>query len=175
MIAWLFAAALLLDPDPPRAPLPDVALVDQHGQPVRLEADLIGDGVVVVNAFFTSCPTTCPRVARRLAEVQGLLGPRFGRDVRFLSVTVDPERDTPRRLLSWATRYSARPGWRFVTGEPEALELVLGELGYATPDPEQHSAILLVVDRGAGTWRRADGLGRPRDILRVIEGVLAER
>jgi protein SCO1/2 len=172
---WLLVALLLAEPGRSEGVLPDVALVDHEGREVRLDSELLGGEVVVVNAFFTSCAATCPKVMGRLARVQRMLGARFGREVTFVSLSVDPERDTPERLAAYAKRFGAKPGWRLVSGTQENVDAALRRLGWLVASPESHSAILLVVDERNGTWRRAEGLGKPRDILRVIEDVLRAR
>ena len=120
------AAALLALPaaaatDRGRAqPFPDLILVNQDGESLRLHSDLLEGKVLVVNSFFTSCPTVCPKVTRRLKSVQNWLGSRLGRDVFMVSISVDPETDTPERLKAYAERFRAREGWQFVTGTTQS-------------------------------------------------------
>jgi protein SCO1/2 len=95
--------------------LPELKLVDQRGKSVT-NADLEGK-VLVANFIFTTCPTVCPRLSERMAKVgKDLEGTK---DVRLVSITVDPENDTPEKLAAYGARYGADPErWMFLTGEP---------------------------------------------------------
>src|ERR1700678_3515067 len=89
----------------------DTLLVTQYGAPVALYSDLLKGKVVVINAFFATCTDSCPKMAATLEALQSRLGDRFGKDVYFLSFSVDPETDTPAKLKAYAERFHARPGW----------------------------------------------------------------
>src|SRR5918999_5633656 len=99
---------------------PDFALTSQDNQPVTLQ-DFRGK-VVAVTFIYTSCPDTCPLLTMKMAQVQDDLGPRFGTKVAFVSITVDPERDTPEALKDYAEAFDADPaGWAFLTGPPAVI------------------------------------------------------
>ena len=73
----------------------DTVLYDQDGRAVRFYSDVLQGNVVVVNFIFTRCTEACPLLTRRMNAVRRDLGDRFGREVRFVSISVDPEFDTP--------------------------------------------------------------------------------
>jgi protein SCO1/2 len=99
--------------------LPDFDLIDQRGQRVT-RADLTGK-VLVVDFIFTTCPTVCPRLTERMAVVQKELA--SDSDVRLVSITVDPENDTPEKLAAYGAKYGADPArWYFLDGEPEHVQ-----------------------------------------------------
>ncbi len=99
--------------------LPDFDLVDQRGQRVT-RADLSGK-VLVVDFIFTRCPTVCPRLTERMAVVQKELA--SDADVRLVSITVDPEHDTPDTLAAYGAKYGADPArWYFLGGDPEHVQ-----------------------------------------------------
>ena len=101
-------------------PAPEWSLVNHDGRRVSL-ADLRGK-VVAVTFIYTTCADTCPLLTAKMARIQSRLGQDFGARVRFVSVTVDPERDTPAMLERYAKAHGARlDGWAFVTGPPEAI------------------------------------------------------
>ncbi|MEW5854071.1 MAG: SCO family protein [Myxococcota bacterium] len=171
--------ALLLEPAAPdprvlaaRKYFGDVTLVDQHGQRHRLYSDLLEGRVVVIHAFFTSCPHVCPTMSRKLLEVQEALGERVGRDIRFLSVSVDPTTDTPGKLRDYAHRFDAGEGWMFLTGEKQDVELALRKLGQYVDEPNNHTNILLVGNERTGLWKKAMGLARTEELVHLIRGVL---
>ena len=96
--------------------LPDFQMVDQQGKKVT-NADLRGK-VLVVDFIFTTCPTICPRLTERMATLGKQL--EADADIHLVSITVDPENDTPEKLAAYGSRYGAKPEqWTFLTGEPE--------------------------------------------------------
>jgi protein SCO1/2 len=132
----LAAAAPALAHDPPEeelvlpmlGPAPAFELLAQDRQPLAL-ADLRGKPVVVT-FIYTACPDMCPLLTQKLVAVQEALGPAFGRDVAFVSITVDPELDTPEVLAHYAGTHGADlDGWSFLTGEPEAIAAVTADYG----------------------------------------------
>ena len=96
---------------------PDFTLISQDGKEVRLE-DLRGK-VVAVAFIYASCPDVCPLLTDKMARVQDELGRDFGSKIAFLSITTDPERDTPEVLKGYAEAFEADlAGWSFLTGGP---------------------------------------------------------
>jgi protein SCO1/2 len=153
----------------------DVELIDQDGQPRRLYSDLLAGKTVVVDAFFTSCTGSCPVMSATLAKLQAALGDRLGRDLRLLSVSVDPRTDTPARLKDYAARLGARPGWYFLTGNQQNVDFALHKLGQYTEQKEAHTNVLIVGNERTGLWKKVFGLGKAEDILAIVRGVLDDR
>ena len=115
-------------PLPTIAPAPDFKLTSQDGKQIAL-ADLRGK-VVAVTFIFTLCSATCPVLTPMMSMVQDRLGPDFGTNVAFVSITVDPDRDTPDVLKLYAQMHGADvPGWTFLTGEPAAVQNVIRRYG----------------------------------------------
>src|SRR6266481_9343349 len=107
-------------PLPKIAPAPEFALTSQDGAPVTL-ADYRGK-VVAVTFILTMCTTTCPVLTPMMSFVQDQLGSDFGAKIRFVSITVDPERDTADVLKEYARAFGANlAGWAFLTGAPQAI------------------------------------------------------
>jgi protein SCO1 len=107
---------------------PDFTLTSQAGNPVSIR-DLRGK-VVAVTFIFASCTDTCPLLTEKMGQVQDSLGEHFGRDIAFVSITVDPQRDTPEVLKQYAESFGADPqGWYFLTGAADAIESVLQRYG----------------------------------------------
>jgi protein SCO1/2 len=150
----------------------DVILVDQHGNKLRFYSDLIKGNVVVINSFFTSCRSSCPVMAATLARIQEWLGDRMGKQVRFISLTLDPEVDTPERLRAFAGHLKAGPGWEFVTGSRENLEFALRKLGqYAEPSGD-HSNVFIIGNERTGLWKKALGIAPAEQIIPIVDSVL---
>src|SRR5437588_2001882 len=113
---------------PKIAPAPDFALTSQDGAPVKL-ADYRGK-VVAVTFIFTLCTDTCPVLTPMMSFVQDQLGRDFGTKIIFISITVDPERDTPEVLKEYAQAFGANlAGWAFLTGPPAVIRDVARSYG----------------------------------------------
>jgi protein SCO1/2 len=113
---------------PKIAPAPEFALISQDGAPVKL-ADYRGK-VVAVTFIFTLCADTCPVLTPMMSFVQDQLGADFGKKIHFVSITVDPERDTPEVLKEYAQAFGANlSGWSFLTGTPDAIRDVTRRYG----------------------------------------------
>jgi protein SCO1 len=153
----------------------DVELVDQDGRRHRFYSDLLQGKTVVVAAFLTSCTTSCPILAERMAAVQERLGDRLGKDVYLLSFSVDPQTDTPARLKEYAERVGARPGWFFLTGSKTNLDWALYKLGAYTEPAEAHSNLLILGNEPAGEWKKVFGLAPAEDLLHSLDAVLRDR
>src|SRR5262249_14839542 len=99
---------------------PEFALTSQDG--VRVTLGNLRNKVVAVTFIYTSCPGSCRLLTAKMAQVQDELGPNFGSKIAFVSITVDPERDTPDVLREYAHTFGANlAGWSFLTGTPESI------------------------------------------------------
>jgi protein SCO1/2 len=129
---------------------PDFALISQDGKEVRLE-DFRGK-VVAVAFIYASCPDVCPLLTDKMARVQDELGADFGSKVAFISITVDPERDTPEILKGYADAFDADlAGWSFLTGTPAAVREVAQRYGAAVAPAADgqvdHTLLTTLIDR----------------------------
>ncbi|WP_448177771.1 SCO family protein, partial [Stenotrophomonas maltophilia] len=98
----------------------NVPLLDQDGKSVRLEPDLVQGKIVVMSFIYTSCTTVCPVVSSILGKVQKQLGARVGDEVQLVSISIDPQRDDPKRLQEYARSFQQGPGWSWLTGSPQS-------------------------------------------------------
>jgi len=155
--------------------LHDVPLLDQDGRKVRFQGDVIGDRIVVIDTFFTTCGLICPILGGIFADLQEQLGDRLEREVRLISITVDPLTDIPPRLKKYAEQWEARPGWHFLTGEKKAVDRVLEGIGMYSPDFADHPPAFLVGDGREGKWTRFYGFASPERLKSRVEELLAER
>jgi protein SCO1 len=136
-------------PLPKIAPAPEFTLTSQDGAPVTL-ADFRGK-VVAVTFIFTLCTSTCPVLTPMMSFVQDRLGADFGAKVAFVSITVDPERDTPEVLKEYAQAFGANlAGWSFLTGTPDAIRDVTRRYGvYASKTENRdvnHTFLTSIID-----------------------------
>ncbi|PYN94872.1 MAG: SCO family protein [Candidatus Rokuibacteriota bacterium] len=155
--------------------LPNTRLTTHEGRSVRFYDDLVKGKVVAINFMFTSCRIACPVTTPKLVEVQKLLGERSGRDVTFLSITLDPEHDTPEVLRTYARAYGAGPGWYFLTGKQNDIERLRRKLGVYDLNPvvdadrTQHAGILVLGNEPRGRWKAVATLSKPVRIRQAIE------
>jgi cytochrome oxidase Cu insertion factor (SCO1/SenC/PrrC family) len=148
--------------------IPDVELLDQDGRRVRFYTDLVKGKTVAVNFIFTTCTTICPPLGATFARVQKDLGERTGRDVHFISISVDPAVDTPERLKAWGAKFKAGPGWTFVTGPKPQVDELLRAFAASTATPADHSPTVLIGNDAAGQWTRTYGLAKPSQLVKLI-------
>ena len=138
-----------------RAYFTDTVLYDQDGRAVRFYSDVLQGNVVVVNFIFTRCTEACPLLTRRMNGVRRDLGDRFGREVRFVSISVDPEFDTPQEMRRFAEKQeAAHTGWTWLTGKKEDVDRVLAKLGEVVANPGDHSTGFLAANVRTGHWAR---------------------
>jgi protein SCO1/2 len=155
--------------------LADTPLTDRHGRERRLKTDVLGDRVSVVNFVYTTCTTICPVTSATFAQLQAQLGARLGRQVQLVSITLDPQRDTPARLDAYATTHDAGEHWTWLTGRKDAVDAVLKAFGAYTPSPEDHPAMVMVGDAQSGRWTRLYGFPSVAEIIAEVERRTAER
>lgn len=139
----------------PREYFGESELVTQDGRKVHFYSDMLKDRVTVVNVIYTNCKDACPLITARLNEVRRELGELFGSRVFFVSISSDPERDTPQALKKFAqAQHADAAGWTFLTGSRPNIDRVLGKLGQAAQSAEDHSTLLLILDVDAKRMRK---------------------
>jgi protein SCO1/2 len=135
-----------------------IDLVDQDGRNVDLYRDVIANHVAVIHTFFTSCTASCPVVMSTLKSLQGVLGTKMERDVRLVSITVDPVHDSQHALKEYAQRLNAKPGWYFLTGSNEQIAAALKRIGQYTAEPDAHMDLIVAGNDRTGLWKKINGL-----------------
>ena len=155
--------------------IPDVQVLDQHGNALHFYRDLIKDKTVAINFIFTNCTTICPPLAATFARLQKEMGDKVGKDVHLISISVDPLTDTPERLKAWGAKFKAGPGWTFVTGEKQEMDKLLNALGAAVSKREDHTPAMIIGNDSKGVWTRTYGLAKINQILGVLNDVMAGR
>ena len=155
--------------------IPDVDVLDQDGNALHFYSDLVKGKTVAINFIFTNCTTICPPLAATFARVQKEMGEKVGKDVHFISISVDPLTDTPERLKAWGAKFKAGEGWTFVTGEKQQIDLLLNALGAAVSKREDHTPALIIGNDSKGVWTRTYGLARTNQIVGLILDVMAGR
>ena len=173
----LRAARAPADPKTARARdyFTDTVLKTHRGENVRFYTDVLKDHVVLMNFMYAECGDACPMITHTMNQVRRELGAQFGRDVRFVSLSVDPKRDTPGDMARYAKKFGAEhPEWLFITGEVPAMEAVLKKLGGYTPDPADHTTAMIIGNARADRWRKVRPDAPPAVIAAELRSILGE-
>ena len=104
--------------------VPDVVLTDQDGMKVNLKSLLQTSRPVMLDFIYSSCSTTCPVLSADYVSVQNRIAPDTLK-VQLISISIDPENDTPKVMKGYLKRYNAKPGWVFLTGSGEEIGKVM--------------------------------------------------
>ena len=153
----------------------DLSLLNQRGERLDLRREAIGERVVVVNFVYTSCTTVCPVTSSIFSMLQQRLGERMGREVALVTITVDPSRDTPHRLLKYSQNFNPGAAWNWLTGDKGAVDQALRAFGAYTPNFEDHPAMLLIGDAQQSKWYRLYGFPAPQAIEDRVTELLNNR
>jgi cytochrome oxidase Cu insertion factor (SCO1/SenC/PrrC family) len=133
--------------------VPDVTLADQDGAAFRLAAELGRPGPVVLQFIFTTCASVCPALSGTLAAAQHRLP-----GARLISISIDPEEDTPARLVDYARRFGAGPRWRLLTGRLEDVIAVERAFDAYRGNKMRHEPLTFARAAPGRRWLRLEGL-----------------
>jgi protein SCO1/2 len=154
--------------------VPDVTLLDQHGQRISLPELLdAGNKPVMLNFIFTSCTAICPMMTAIFAKVQTQLGSDAER-VRMVSVSIDPEHDTPPELAAYAARFGAGAQWEFLTGSLDDSIAVQQAFDAYRGDKMNHTPLTLLRAPAAAQWVRYEGFADAGDLVKEYRGMHAD-
>jgi protein SCO1/2 len=177
LFAFGLVTAQAQEPEQPAAQkyFSDVQLLNQDGAKMRLYTDLLQGKTVIINSFFATCQGSCLPLMRNLQQVQESLGDRLGKDARIISISVDPTVDTPGALKAYAQKLKAKPGWYFLTGDKASVEFALKKLGQFVEAKESHLNIFIIGNDRTGLWKKAFGLAKSEDIVKVVDSVVNDQ
>ncbi len=146
----------------------NVRVFDQTGRERQFYSGLVEGKVVVVNFMFTGCTQVCPMLTSTFGALQQELLRRGMGDVTLISVSVDPENDTPEVLQRYAARMKVKSGWTFVTGNKLDLDRILTIFGVSAPR-DKHTQQFVIGNEAQGRWTRISGLAAVSDLVQVVE------
>ena len=155
--------------------LTDTPLLDQDGRKLMFKSDALGERIAVIGFVYTTCTTVCPVVSAVMAQVQDKLGARMGRDVALVTLTVDPVRDTPKRMKEYGAKMGSGTGWTWLTGPKPQVDEVLKVFGAYTPNFTEHPALILVGDAKSGKWLRFYGFPTPDQLMAAVNELTTAR
>jgi protein SCO1/2 len=144
--------------------IPNVTLVREDGKTVTLAAELDDGRPVLLNFIYTSCTTICPLSSQVFSQFQkGLTNGR--EQVHLVSISIDPEQDTPARLRAYADQYHASPGWDHYTGALAATNTVQRAFNAYRGDKMSHTPLTLMREAPGRPWVRFDGFATAGDLM----------
>jgi len=155
--------------------VPAVTLLDQHGQAVRLDKALTGSEPVLVQFFFTTCTTICGVRSAQLCAIAPKLA-KAGVSMRFYSISIDPESDTPEHLLAYSREFGIPPAnWNLVTGSASDIKKVQAAFDASDPSADRmmHRPLTFIHGGKGKPWIRIDGVTSTRQLMQQIEAAVA--
>ena len=151
--------------------VPDVTLLSQDRQKVRLIDLLNADSPVLVDFIYGTCTTICPILSAGYSGLQRKLSATQDK-VRLVSISIDPEYDTPEVMTEYLGKYQAKPGWTFLTGSREDINKVMRAFDAYVPNKMAHYPITFLRGPGQENWVRIYGLVGTSDLMKEYKGVL---
>lgn len=153
---------------------PNIRLMRNDGKPVLLNDELDDGRPVIVNFIFTSCTTVCPVSSRIFSALQHELRGEHSA-VHMLSISIDPEQDTPSVLQKYARKYRAGPSWNFYTGTLEASVATQRAFEVYHGDKMDQTPVTMLRAAPGEPWLRIDGFASAQDLLEDIHDLVATR
>jgi protein SCO1/2 len=152
----------------------DLELVDASGRTVALRDVLSSDAPVLVNFIFTTCTTICPVMSAGFRQLQKQLA-TDRRPVRLVSISIDPDVDTPAKLREYAARQEAGSEWLFLTGSSQAVVAAQRAFGAYRGSKEAHAPATFIRRSPSAPWEQLDGLTGVSSLLAAYAGPSAHR
>jgi protein SCO1/2 len=144
--------------------IPNVMLVRDDGKAVNLPAELDDGRPVVLNFVYTSCTTICPLSSQIFEQFQEDLA-NAHEPVHLISISIDPEQDTPARLRAYAAQFHAQKGWDHYSGSLASVLMVQKAFNAYRGDKMSHSPLTLMRAAPGKPWVRFDGFARADDLM----------
>jgi protein SCO1/2 len=154
--------------------VPDVTLKGTDGAGIPLREALGGGKPVILNFIFTTCPTICPVMTATFSRVREMLGADRDR-IRMVSITIDPEYDTPAVMGEYASRFSPDPGWMFLTGSLADIVSVQRAFDAYRGNKMNHAPLTFLCASPGAPWTRLDGILSAAELEREARSILPGR
>jgi protein SCO1/2 len=153
----------------------NVELVDQNGRSLKFYDEVLKDNIVVISFIFTNCQSACPLMTRNLTMIRDMLREDERRAIQFVSISIDPLRDTPAAMKEFAQKHEAdNGGWLWLTGRPDDVNFVTQRLGSYTDDPEAHTTTLLAANVPNAHWTKIEPNVPPNGVVARLRLLVEE-
>ena len=154
--------------------VPSIQLVRASGKAVSLPQELDDGRPLIMNFIYTTCETTCPLSSATFAQFQAKLGTERSK-VHMVSISIDPEQDTPARLREYAKKFHAGPSWQHYTGTLQASAATQQAFGAYRGDKMSHTPLTLLRAAPGKPWLRIDGFVTPDQLLSHYRDMIVAR
>ncbi len=154
----------------------DTEVIDQNGNKLRFYSDVLKDRVVLISFIFTNCEYACPLQAQKLKQARAFMVPAIKDEVWYVTLSVDPERDTPESMKQFAENQSLDESrWLFLTGKKENVDFLIKRLGQYTPNIESHTTLMLAGNDRTRHWIRVMPMVEPAGIAQQMRALVEEK
>ena len=155
--------------------VPDIKLVDANGNSVALRELLNDQSPIILDFIFTTCTTICPVMSATFQQIQEKLGANQ-KAVKLVSISIDPENDTPAKLKAYADKFTAGQQWTLLTGTLANSLAAQKAFGAFAGEKMNHKALTFLKAKGSGTqWVRIDGLAEAGQIINEYEKISGDK
>ncbi len=151
--------------------VPDVTLINQDGEYVNLKELLDSNKLVILEFIFTTCSTICPVLSAGFSNLQEGLG-QEAENVQMVSISIDPEHDTPDALKEYSQRYKAGKGWEFLTGSRKDIDSVMIAFDAFVSNKMSHLPLTFLHSSGTAEWARVLGILNSSELVKKSYAML---
>jgi len=182
-VAAVFLFCLLSEPlraqdhfeaSPVATTIPDLQVVTQTGDHLHFNSQIVKGRIAIVTGFLTTCSSMCPITQEKLSEVARVLGPRLGKEVVIVSVSVDANRDTPKRMKAWGEKFHVGRGWVLAGGKKTRVDQLLKSLGLYVDVPQRHQSALMIGNDEYG-WFRISSWAPTEKLVGLVDTLAARK
>jgi protein SCO1/2 len=152
--------------------VPPITLVRADERPIDLKHELDDGRAVVLTFIYTTCTSICPVITQTLEQLQSKLGPQM-KQVHLVSISIDPENDTPARLRDYAVKFGAGPQWQYYTGTVKASIAAQKAFNVYRQDKMNHNPVVLLRAAPGKPWLRIDGFATADELLHSYHELVA--
>lgn len=154
--------------------VPDVDVIRNDGKNLKLIKELDDGRPVMMNFIFASCSAICPMLSHVFMQVQNKLA-KDKQNVHLMSISIDPENDTPSVLNDYAKKFKADAQWDFYTGNLKTSIAIQKAFNVYRGDKMNHASVILIRPAPGKPWLRLDGFASPEDVIREYRAVLEDK
>ncbi|MBI3562198.1 MAG: SCO family protein [Gammaproteobacteria bacterium] len=153
-------------------PLPKVKLINTEGESVSLDS-IVSDGPLLLNFIFTTCTAICPIMTATFMEVQDAAS-KQSITLKQVSISIDPEQDTPAVLQGYAKKFHARDDWRFYTGDKTDIIKIQKAFKTYRGNKMNHTPLTLIRMSSTAQWVRIEGFASATDVIDEYRKLMTE-
>jgi len=153
----------------------NIELIDQNGQRLAFYDDVLKGNIVVISFIFTNCQGACPLMTRNLTMIRDMLPTNVRDEIQFISISLDPVRDTPTAMKEFAQTHDAdQERWLWLTGQPDNVNLITKKLGSYTDELEAHTTTLIAANVRDAHWTKIAPNVPPRGVVERLRMLVEE-